>query len=73
MVRDISSQEVTSSIGESGVPYSAEFQSRIIKHIKDKYNVSMDEDRQLASRARGSGAYEEGDYDEYARRRRMNR
>ena len=68
MVRDISSNEVSSSVGESGVPYSAEFQSRIIKHVTDKYHMSMDEARRFVSRAKSNGAYNDADYYEMARR-----
>jgi hypothetical protein len=68
MVRDISGNEVTSSIGESGVPYSAEFQSRIISHVKEKYNMSTEEARRFMARARSQGAYNDADYYNLARR-----
>jgi len=71
MVRDISSSEVTSSIGESGVPYSQEFQSRIIRHVMDKYNFSREEARQFVTRARSQGAYTDADYLQLARRRKQ--
>jgi hypothetical protein len=68
MVRDFSSNEVSSSVGESGVPYSEEFQSRIISHVKEKYNMSTDEARRFMARARGQGAYNDADYYALARR-----
>jgi hypothetical protein len=68
MVTDISSNEVSSSIGESGVPYSQEFNSRIIKHVMDKYNISENEARRFVARARSTGASNEGDYMRYANR-----
>jgi hypothetical protein len=71
MVRDISSSEVTSSIGESNVPYSAEFQSRIMRNIKQKYNLSENEARKFIARARSSGAYNEGDYYNLIRRQKQ--
>jgi hypothetical protein len=73
MVRDISSNEVSSSIGESGVPYSSEFQSRIISHIKEKYNMSTEEARRFVARARGQGAYNDADYYRMAERRDVSK
>lgn len=73
MVRDFSSNEVTSSIGESGVPYSNEFQSRIIDHVKEKYNMSTAEARRFVERARGRGAYNDADYYRMAERRDVSR
>lgn len=68
MVRDISSNEVNSSVGESGVPYSSEFQSRIIKHVIDKYHMSTEEARKFVVRAKSQGAYNDVDYFNMAKR-----
>jgi len=71
MVQDISSNPVVSSIGESGVPYSEEFQSRIIRHVMDKYHMSMDEARRFVSRAKGQGAYNDSDYYDMAKKQKQ--
>jgi hypothetical protein len=68
MVKDFSSNEVTSSIGESGVPYSEEFQSRIMNHVKEKYHMSTDEARRFVARAKSQGAYNDADYYNLAQR-----
>jgi hypothetical protein len=73
MVRDISSNEVNSIVGGSGVVYSQEFQDRIMRNIKQKYNMSTEEARNFVARAKRQGAYNDVDYYAIARRQKQQR